>query len=308
MGGPLLAAAVVVVVSTAGYVVLAGLPWFDALYMTFITVGTVGFSEIGELGTAGRAWTMAVIFAGYAVLVVMTARLTAMLLSGAWAELLSARRRQRLMTTLEGHTIIVGFGRVGEATAESFVGAGRACAVIDIDRARAPAVEELGAVPVIGDARDAEVLQLAGLERAAAVVGTLSDIDNLVMVSSVRALRPDVRIVVRVTDTDWCERLRRAGADDLVPIYRTAGHHLALSATTSGVVGVMDSPNGLVTREIEVSHGSGLVGLSPSEIMRRDPMMIVVGIRNDGGVTRWHEFEGPIREGDVLIVAGTPDG
>jgi voltage-gated potassium channel len=125
MGGPLLAAAVVVVISTAGYVVLAGLPWFDALYMTFITVGTVGFSEIGELGTAGRAWTMAVIFAGYAVLVVMTARLTAMLLSGAWAELLSARRRQRLMTTLEGHTIIVGFGRVGEATAESFVGAGR---------------------------------------------------------------------------------------------------------------------------------------------------------------------------------------
>lgn len=308
MGGPMLAATVIVAVSTAGYVLIAGLPWFDALYMTFITVGTVGFSEIGEFGTAARAWTMAVIVAGYAVLVVMTARLTAMLLSGAWTELSSARRRQRLMATLDGHTIVVGFGRVGEATTESFLAAGRTCAVIETDRTKAPAVEQLGAVPVTGDARDAEVLQLAGVERAAAVVGTLSDIDNLVMVSSVRALRPDIRIVVRVTDTDWCERLRRAGADDLVPIYRSAGHHLALSATTSGVVGVMDSPNGLVTREIEVTHGSGLVGLSPAEIMRGDPLMIVVGIRNGGDITRWHEFDGPIREGDVLIVTGTPDG
>lgn len=307
MGGALLAALLVVAVSTAGYVVVAGLTWFDALYMTFITVGTVGFSEIGGFGTAARAWTMAVIVAGFAVLVMMTARLTAMLVSGAWNDLTTDRRRKKMTMGLEGHTIVVGFGRVGEATAESFVSTGHACAVIESDRAKAPAVEELGAVPVTGDGRDAEVLQAAGIERAAAVVGALSDIDNLVMVSSVRALRPDIRIVVRVTDTDWCDRLRRAGADDLVPIYRSAGHHLALSATTTGVVGVMDAENGLVTREMEVTHGSGLVGLSPAEIMRADPMMIVVGVRNEGNVTRWHEFDGPIREGDILIVTGTRD-
>jgi len=305
MGGPLLAAALVVAVSTVGYVAVAGLSWFDAIYMTFITVGTVGFAEVGEFGAAARSWTIAVIVAGYAVLVLTTARLTAMLMSDEWTGLAAARRRRKMMARLEGHTIVVGFGRVGEATAGSLVSTGGNCAVIDTDPSRAAAAESLGAVPVTGDARDAEVLQLAGIDRAAAVVGTLSDIDNLVMVSSVRALRPDVRIVVRVTDTDWSARLQRAGADDLVPIYRTAGHHLALSASTSGVVGVMDAPNGLVTRELEVTPGSGLIGLSPTEIMQRDPLMIVVGIRNEGGVTRWHEFEGAIREGDVLIVTGT---
>ena len=307
MGGPALGALVVVLVSTVGYVALAGLGWFDAVYMTFITVGTVGFSEIGELDTTGRAWTMAVIVAGFAVLVVMTSRLTAMLVSGAWADIATERRRMRLMASLDGHIVVVGYGRVGEATTESFLRTGRTCAVVESDPSKARAIETAGAVPVIGDARDAEILLAAGIERATAVVGTLSDVDNLVTVSSVRAIRSDIRVVVRVTDTDWCGRLSRAGADDLVPIYRTAGHHLALSATTSGVVGVMDAPNGLVTREIEVTASSRLVGLTPAQIMERNPLMIVVGIRNDSEFTRWHEFEGPIRAGDVLIVTGTLD-
>ncbi|MFZ9393499.1 MAG: potassium channel family protein, partial [Ilumatobacteraceae bacterium] len=194
LGGPLLAASVVLVVSTVGYVVLAGLGWFDAVYMTFITVGAVGFSELGEFDATARAWTIVVIVTGYAVLVVMAARLTAMLLSGAWTDVAAERRRMRLMASLDGHIVVVGYGRVGEATTESFLRTGRTCAVVESDPAKARPIEGAGAVPVIGDARDAEVLLAAGIERATAVVGALSDIDNLVMVSSVRALRPDIRV------------------------------------------------------------------------------------------------------------------
>jgi voltage-gated potassium channel len=304
MRSPVIAAILLVIVSTVGFVVFTDLDWFDALYMTFITVGTVGFGEVGSLGHDGRVWTMIVIVAGYAVLVSMTARFTAMILSGTFREYRDQQRRSKMLSHLMGHVIVVGFGRVGRATVEATVARGIPCAVIETDMTRSAAIEDAGAVPVIGDSRDTDVLEIAHIEQASALVTTLTDPENLVVVSSARIMRPDLRIVARVADADWSARLRRAGANDLVPIYLTAGQHLALAATTRGVRGVMVEGDGVTTEELTVQPDSPLVGLTPDQVMERHPDVVVLGIRRDRAVTRWHEVKDTIRADDVMILVG----
>lgn len=301
---PVTAGLVVIVVAVAGYLVTTDLSPFDALYMTIITVGAIGFDEVGDLGTAGRIWTMVVIVAGYGVLVGMTARFTSLLLSGTFGDLRAERRRNRMQAKLNDHIIVVGYGRVGRATVEASRRSGRTCAVIERDPSLAAAIEADGAVPVVGDARDSEVLEAAGLSRAASLVLALSDPDNLVVGTTARLMRPDLRIVARVADMEWCERLRKAGADDLVPIYRSAGEHLAVSATTAGVLGVMSDVDGYMVEEIEIGPTSKMLGQKPHDIMQAHRDVVVVGIRRDNDVTRWHEVRDPIAVGDVVIVVG----
>jgi voltage-gated potassium channel len=306
MKSPLLAALAVVVGASGGYLALTDLSVFDAVYMTFITVGTVGYGEVGELGVAGRMWTIVVIIAGYGVLVAMTARFTALLLSGSFGDHLQTKRRLRMQSQLSNHLIVIGFGRVGRATVDAAVRTGTLCAVVELQPDLAPQIESAGATPIIGDARDTEVLDQAGIARASSLVAALSDPDNLVVVSTARMMQNDLRIVSRVADLEWCARLRRAGANDLVPVYRSAGQHLALSAATTGLLGVINDVGGFIVEEIEVEPNSGLVGLSPADVMKRHPHVIVVGVRRANDLERWHEVSGPIRAGDVAVIVGPP--
>ena len=305
MRSTLLAATIVVAVSSAGYMVL-GLSPFDAVYMTFITVGTVGFAEVEGFGRDERLWTMAVILMGYFMLVGMTARFTSLLLSGQIRELRDAQRRTKLVSHLHDHLIVVGYGRVGRATVDAAVANGRPCAVIESDPVVMAGIDtrDRRVVPVSGDARDIDVLVSAGIDKAAALVTTLSDPENLVVIASAHITRPDLRIVSRVADTDWSERLTRAGANDLVLVYRSAGQHLAMSAVSAGVVGVVGETDGLATEELQVQPGSPMAGRTAAAIMRDHPDVIVLGVRRDNRLARWHEVEGEISVGDVLIVAG----
>lgn len=300
----LLAAVAATAVSTIGFVVLAEYPVFDALYMTIITLGTIGYGEVRPLDTSGRIWAMLVVVAGYAVLVNITARFTSILLSGTFAAGLHRHRRHRMLERLHHHDVIVGFGRVGRSTAEAIVATGRPCAVIESLAEKVEEIERLGAIAVVGDARDVEILEEAGIARASSLITTLDDPDNLVVVSSARYANASLRIVSRVNALEWSERLRRAGADDLVPIFRTAGQHLAASARSPGVVGVFAELGDSVTEEISVAVGSSIVGRSLEELMSRHPTVVVMGLRRDRSVARWHEVSGPVEAGDVLILRG----
>jgi voltage-gated potassium channel len=303
----LAAAAVLVVISSAGYVVIADYPWFDAFYMTMITLGTVGYGEVRPLDTAGRWWTIGVIIAGFTVFVNATARLTSLLLSGTINEALTERRRYKMRTHLSGHVIVVGFGRVGRATVASVRDAGLPCAVVEESVDRAEDVTRAGAVFISGDGRDLETLDAAGIARCTALVVALDDPDNLVVVVTARTLRPDLRIVSRVNDIAWAERLRRAGASTLVPVYESAGASLAATALNPEVLGVQDlSVMGVRTEELLVPDGSPLAGRPLVDLMADDTELVLIGVRRDAGITRWHEVDGTLREGDVIVAMGPP--
>ena len=124
------------------------------------------------------------------------------------------------------------------------------------------------------------------------------------VVTSARFSRPDLRIVSRVNDMEWCGRLQRAGADDLVSVYASAGRHLATSAVTPGVLGVLSATGDAITEELVVTAGSPVIGRSISDLMSDHPTVVILGIQRDNSVARWHEITGASSPGDVVIARG----
>lgn len=292
----LVSAAALVTIAACGYMVIDDYGFEDALYMTVITLATVGYGEVQPLSSAGRWWTITVIIAGFAVFVNSTAQLTALLVSGEIRQALVERRRGKMRNRLERHVIVVGYGRVGRATVNSIREAGLACAVVEEDTTRADDITRAGAVFVKGDGRDIESLTAAGIDHAVALSTALDDPDNLVVIVTARTLRPDLRIVSRVNDIHWSERLLRAGASQLVPVYESAGASIAATAMSPDVLAVQELTGlGMRTEEILVPAGSPLAGCDLASVMSRDPDLVLIGVRRDDGLTRWHEIEGTLR-------------
>jgi voltage-gated potassium channel len=305
LGKALLFAVIVLAVSTFGYVILAHYSWFDALYMTVITLGTIGYGEVQPLNQAGRIWSMLVIVAGYGVLVNITARFTSLLLSGAFAENRDNSRRKKLIANCNNHLVVVGYGRVGRSTVESTISAKKTCVVIEANEDLRREIEATGAIPIIGDARDLDVLSQAAIERAQCLVTAMSDADNLVVVATARLTFPNIRIVARVNELQWSDRLRRAGADELIPIYLSAGRHLANAAFHSGLIGVLDDGSDALTEQFLVRSHAPVCGRTIHDLMLENPLVIVLGVRRDSKLSRWHEIDTPLQEDDVLLAIGS---
>jgi voltage-gated potassium channel len=307
--GPLLAASLAVLVAATGFVVIEGWSWLDAVYMSVITMGQVGFGEVRALTTAGRFWTMAVIVSGFAVFVYSSATLTALFLSGEVRSVLREKRRARVMEHLSDHVVVVGFGRVGRASAAAAVRSGRRCVVVDVGDDLEHDVTVAGAVFLHGDARDVSVLRDAGVTRAAALITSIDDPSNAVVALTARSLAPDVRIVARVNDAEWSERLLRAGASHVVPVYESVGTSMAATALDAEVVGVLAVPGtDMRVEEMEVGEGSAAVGRDIRSLMDTVPDVHILGLRRSHGMRRWHEADGPLLGGDMLVVMGTAAG
>jgi voltage-gated potassium channel len=306
---PTIAAIVTVVVASAGYVALEGWGLLDAVYMSVITIGQVGFNEVHPLDSAGRWWTMVVIFSGFAVFVYSAATLTAVFLSGDVAAAVRERRRSRVRQNLRDHVVVIGFGRVGRSAADAALHTGHDCVVIDTDPASEQAVESMGAVFLHGDARDVTVLRHANVAHAAALITTLEDPSNAVVSLTARSLSPTLRIVARVADVTWSERLLRAGASHVVPVYESIGAGLAATALDAEVISVLPIPGTeMRVEEMEIGAGSRAEGNDLSALMGSVPDVHILGLRHDGGVRRWHEAEGALHAGDMLVVLGNAAG
>lgn len=303
--GPLLAAASAVLISSIGYVLIADFRPFDALYMTVITLGTVGFGEIQPLDDWGRLWTIGVIFAGFGVFVYSSASLTALFVSGEVRATIVETRRSKVRAQLNEHVVVVGLGRVGRAAADAIVKSGRPCIAIDIDPDRQDEAQEVGAVFLCGDARDDAVLREAGVTRASAVVTALDDPSNAVVALTARSLAPTLRIVARVAAMEWHDRFVRAGVTHVVPVYESVGVGLAATALEGAVMGVLQVP-GTSSRveELRVGAGSAAVGNDLRSMMETVADVNLLGVRTTGGLTRWHEANEPIAAGDVLVAFG----
>ncbi|MEN9822502.1 MAG: hypothetical protein RLZ04_928 [Actinomycetota bacterium] len=303
--GPVNTAAVAIVLASAGYVVIEGWTWFDSVYMSVITMGQVGFNEVLPLTQGGRIWTMIVILAGFTVFVYSSASLTALFVSGEVSAVYREKRRAKMREHLEDHVIVVGFGRVGRAAVDASVRGGRQCVVIDTDDSEQEAVDAAGAVFLHGDARDAAVLRTAGASRAAALITALDDPSNAVVALTARTLSPTLRVVARASDSSWRDRMMRAGASHVVPVYESAGASLAATALDAEVLGVLPiAGSELRVEEVEVGADSHAEGLSLRALADKCPDVHVLGVREDEGVRRWHESDAELRAGDVLVVMG----
>ncbi len=303
--GPGIAALTALAVASTGYVVIEGWGWFDAVYMSIITLGQVGYGEVHPLDGGGRLWTMGVIFTGFTIYIYSAAALTALFLSGEVKAALKGTRRAKMREHLTDHVVVAGFGRVGRAATEAATRSGRQCEVIDCDASREAAVEAAGALFLHGDARDAAVLRAAGVTRAAALITSLDDPSNAVVALTARSLAPSLRIVSRVTDVSWRDRLMRAGVSHAVPVYESVGAGLAASALDAEVLSVLPiAGTDMRVEEMEVGRDSRAEGMVLADLMHSAAGAHILGLRRDARLARWHEASDPLGAGDVLVVMG----
>lgn len=305
--------AAVIVVGTFGYVAMADVRPFDALYMVVITVTTVGFSEVFEMSDATRAWTMGILIVGFGVTLY-----TAIASFEYVIDLDAFRRRRRMLnqvSELRGHVIVCGFGRVGRGTFHSLESRRARAVVIDSSAEGVESARSAGALVIHGDATHNEILQLAGIDHAQSVIACVTDdSDNLVIALSAKGLRPDVRVVCRATEPESERKLLLAGADAVVTPQAVGAERLAVMALQPELAQIFDvvvdgSPLEFRVEELDIDEGCRVVGktLRDSEI-RQTSGATVLAVEGDGHrlvVNPPPEFT--LSVGDRLVVVGTKE-
>jgi voltage-gated potassium channel len=285
----------------------------DGLYMTAITLTTVGFKEVRELDDVGRLWTTLVAFAGVGIIFGTVGFVAETFV----AEALSGRRDQRRMAikieALRDHFLLCGYGRVGATAARELEHAGVNVVVIDIHPESVEQAERDGHLVVAGDATRDDVLLAAGIAKARGLITTVdSDAQNVYVTLSARGLNPKLFIVARANDPGSEAKLRQAGADRVVSPYTRAGRQVAELATRPRVADFIDfalshGQLAFSIEEVEVADGGPLTGRTVGDLISRG--IHVMAIVSHG--PRQFETNAPMDRvlvaGDLLIVSGTAE-
>jgi voltage-gated potassium channel len=311
LGGALALLATAIVVGTVGYLLL-GFGFVDALYQTVTTVATVGYREVQPLSTVGKFFTMALILLGVGTALYAFSVLVETLIEGRLLDLLGRRRMVRTITSMQQHTIICGWGRVGRAIAAEVADAGQPLVVIDVDAER---LVDCPHPTVHGDATDDQVLVAAGIERASSLVAAVDqDASNSFITLSARALRPDLFVVARARSVDSEEKLRRAGADRVVNPQNIGGARMAafvLRPHVAEFVDVMTRERNLAFRleELPVDPGSPIARSTLRDAHIRDRTgALVLALRDPDGTFVTNPPPDTVLEPQHVIIAiGTED-
>ena len=226
---------------TAGYMLIEGYSFLDALFMTVITVSTVGFEEVHRLDAAGEGFTISVIVLGVIGFLYTFSMLVELLSSGEWQRHRRVRQVQRRLDGLRDHVIVCGYGRTGRQAVIELTQSGQGFVVVESNPDGLARVAEDRVLHVLGDASSDEILERAGIRRARALISAVnSDERNVYIVLTARSLRPDLYIVARSSLPDSAEKLRGAGADRVVSPYTLSGRRMAELAMQPAVVDTFD--------------------------------------------------------------------
>ena len=301
------------VVGTLGYCLIERWTPLDSLYMTVITVTTVGFSEVRPLSAAGRVFTMVLIITGVGGVAYLLGNVVEHIVASEFTDGLARRRRRHMIEHLSGHYIVCGYGRVGRQAAHEFATMGVPLVVVDeAPRAVAAAVAD-GCLAIEGDATSDAVLLRAGIERAAGLLTTLdSDAENLYVVLSARGLRPDVLIVARAEQEQSEAKMLRAGANRVLSPSLLGGRRMAALALRPNVVQFLDvvmhsEDLELWLEEVEVLEGSPLAGetLQTAQVRQRTGATVVAVVGADGALTSNPSPDTALLPGSRAIALGT---
>lgn len=297
---------------SVGYWVIEDWPFFDALYMSVISLTTVGYMEVHTLSREGRIFTMVFVLGGVFTLFYAATEMVRAVVSGEIATVFGRQRMQKSLADMKDHLIVCGFGRMGRLVGEQFSALRLPFVLVERDAALLQGFEIPYGIPLVGDATSDEVLRQAGAERARGLVAAAaSDADNLYITMSARFLNEKLFIVARAEEEGAEKKLLRAGANKVVSPYAIGGHRVAQAVLRPNVMDFIE----LATRsehlelqieEADVAPGSALAGQTLEQSrLRRDLGIILVAIKKrDGRMVFNPVAETVIEPHDLLITLG----
>jgi voltage-gated potassium channel len=295
---------------TAGYRVIERWNFLDSLYMTIITLTTVGFKEVHDLSDNGKIFTVALIVGGVGTMLYVLRIGAQLVLEGELQEIYGRKRLEKRLKELKDHYIVCGYGRMGKIIARELRHEDLDFIVIEKNHTILDEKEEL--LIIEGDATKDDLLKKAGIEKAKCLISVLpTDAENLYVVLSARGLNPDLLIVARAGEEGSEQKLLRAGADRAVSPYYIGGLRIAHTVLKPAVVDFIEfaTKSGnidLQIREIIIGEGSDLIGQTLDQSgMGRDLGIIVVAIKQSGGEMKFNPtFRTAMKAGDTLIAVG----
>jgi len=306
---------VLILAGTSGYHWLEGMSLVDSLYMTVITISTVGFGEVRELSSYGRMFTIGLIVGGGGIAAYSVSVTAEFFMSGEWRKLLETRRRSGMLSQLSDHVIICGFGRVGRRVADELTQEGVPFIVVDTDPERIASAESHGYISVIGNAANDAMLKQAGIETARALIAAVnSDAENVFIILTARSLSSSIQIIARANYEDSEPKMIRAGANRTIVPYTISGKRMVTMLMRPNVSDFLDEVAHvggmeLLLEQIHIQPESLLAGKTLLEMNLRSSMGItVLAIRHTDG--RFETHPGPetmIEPDGIMLVLGTRD-
>jgi len=302
------------VVGMLGFIFLEDYTPLDALYMTVITLSTVGFKEVRELSPQGEVFVIFLIILGVISATLVMSTIGQMILEGQIREIFGRRRMDSKIKVLKDHYIIAGFGRVGRQVVDEFVERKVPFVVIEKEEGALDYLNRHDYYYIIGEATEDDSLIAAGIERANALVSTLpSEADNVYLTLTARHINPNLYIIGRADNPGGEKKLMRAGANSVVSPHILGGMRMAMSALRPNVVDFMQMTalggSGLSIEEVAVPpkcHFSGK-SLVQSKI-KAEYGITIIGIKKPGKKMQINPPpDAIIEEEDILVLVGSQD-
>ncbi len=297
-----------------GFMAIEGWGLLDALFMTVVTVSTVGYSEVHPLSTGGMVFAIVLIFFGVGTFLYAIMNIAEFVISGAWTGTLGRRKMKKTIDAMNNHYILCGFGRVGQQVAVEFGRERVPFVVVDNNAEAIEACIASGCLFIEGDASNDKVLKEAGIQRAKGLItATDADADNVYITLSAKGLNSDLFVVARANMEKSEYKLLKAGADRVLSPYSLGGRRLASLLLRPTVVEFLDvvmhsEDIELFMEEVEVGEKSSFVGSTMMDVRKSYAAGANILALKKRGEKRMTATPGPktvIGAGDMFVALGT---
>ncbi len=229
-------------IGVLGYHTISNYSWTDSLYMTVITITTVGYGETQPLDSFGKLFTVGLILTSVAIIAFSISVITEYIVKQSNPELLKRKKIKKMISNLENHVIICGYGRNGKQVAQKLLAHKRPFVIIEQEKEIVDKFKNESLPMLWGDAIEDEVLKKVGIYKASTIICSLpEDADNLFIVLSARQMNKDLKIISRAAKPSSYRKLKLAGADNIIMPDRIGGDHMASLVVVPDLIEFLDN-------------------------------------------------------------------
>jgi voltage-gated potassium channel len=294
-----------------GFMLIEQLSLFDAIYLTIVTVSTVGYGDIIPVTKAGKIFTSILIVFGVGTVAYTFSSIFSLIVEGKLKEHFGRRTMFREIAGLNNHVIVCGAGRVGKEVIAGLQKFGNKIVVIEADRAKVEALLEAKVLTICDDAKLDRVLQEAGVKRASFLVAALSnDADNVYVTLSAKNPNSDIVVVTRAEDAEAEVKMRQAGATAVVSPSVSGGRQILAAIRHPVAYDFLEymffnQKLHYDMAEVLIGQGSSLIGKTPGEVWKKHFFnLLIASIKRDNMFLSTNIDKEIIRCGDLLVVIG----